>query len=163
MDKLKNFEIEYKRRFLIEKIPNSIDLTNLNNTPIKLSYLSKESDSLEIECESIYDSYFNLNIRDTGYIKRNKIIIPLDDEATEVISHLSNPKMLDITRYEYIIENKIIYIIKYNNLNIDYLIAEYIDDEKFVKDFKPLNWMKEITNDFKYNNIMLSINRGIIK
>jgi CYTH domain-containing protein len=160
MEKLKNFEIEYKRRFFVERIPAGIDLSNFKSRTIKLSYLSKHTDSLEIECESIMDSYFYLNIRDYGLIKRNKIIIQLDDDAAEVINHLSNPKILEIKQY-FLDETEKLLLNVYENIN-NLIIVEYKSNEDDVNNYKPLSWFtREVTNIFGYSNISLSMYRNV--
>lgn len=155
MENLKNFEIEYKRRFFVERIPAGINLENFKSRSIKLSYLSKQADSLEIECESVMDSDFYLNIRDYGITKRNKIIIHLDDDAAEVINHLANPKILNIRQY-FLDDSQELTLNVYENIN-NLVIIEYKSNEDNVKNFKALSWFtKEVTNIYGYSNMSLS-------
>jgi len=162
MDTSKNFEIEYKRRFLATVLPSNIILSILPKVDIQLGYLNRGQDTLELECECVMDSKYVLNIRDIGTIKRNKIKIPLDEVSASVIMTLSNPKLLNIEQYTIVDGGKKLLINVYTKLQEQLIIVEFIGTESEVRNFKPLPWFKkEITDLYQYSNISIAINKKI--
>jgi CYTH domain-containing protein len=155
----KNLVIEYKRRFLVSKIPASVNLDSYEKQEKILGYLSKPADSLEIECECLEGDIFKLNTRDVGTRKRNNIILNISNDDANLIMSVSNPKILNLIQYK-ISDN--IFLFKYTNLN-NIMIVEYISDNLAdLNKFEPYFWFKnEITDNYNYSNLNLSINKHL--
>lgn len=158
--KYKNFEVEYIRRFLVSKLPFNINLSALPAVQYQLGYLSKIFDDLEIECECVNDTMYTLNIRDTGYVKRNVIKIPLDEDAASVIMSLSNPKLLNLTKHNLNLGGVDVSIVTFSNLLVPLIFIEVKNSESVVSAFKPEKWFStEITGQSAYSYVSLATNK----
>lgn len=155
---MSKLNVEYKRRFLVSELPIGFDLNSLVKTEMMLGYLSKPADSLDIECECLENDIYNLNMRDIGTNKRNKIVISLTQDDANLIMSLSNPKILNIDQYEI---NKNLYLNIVTNMN-NFMFVDYISTEEDLVKFEPYFWFKkEITNDYHYSNLNLAITKRI--
>jgi hypothetical protein len=129
-----------------------------------VAFLNKESDSLETYVECVDESKFTLNIKDIGTIKRNHIILNISQSEFEVLYAVSRPKVIHYTQYTLNdSKNNPILLNKYDNLYENIMVVEYYGNMVSTQSYIPEPWFKnDITNDYRYNPIFLSINKKII-
>jgi CYTH domain-containing protein len=129
-----------------------------------IAFLNKESDSLETYVECVNETDFSLNIKDIGTIKRNHIRINISQSEFEVMYAVSKPKVIHYTQYALNdSKNNLISLIKYDNINENIMVVEYHSDMISTQSYVPDPWFKnDVTNDYRYNPIFLSINKKII-
>lgn len=152
MDVSKNYIVEYKRRFLVNKLPYSLNGYSFEN--YKYGYINQQNDSLEVECQCNIDlDIHTLNIFDTGTFRRNKIIVQLDDVSASVIMTLATPKIIDVKKYS-IKENGVeLVLLNIKSLKNELNILEYYGNQDTIRNYKPPQWAgMEITDNFKYSN-----------
>lgn len=160
------FEEQYKRRFLVNQLPSYINFNNFEEQQIKLNYLNKIEDSLDIEYISIDDEKYFLFILDDGTQKRNKIIIDIDEDRYKVGETLSAPKNLIIKKFD-ITKSDLNYkknILVYTNLNMELTIVEVEGGQEEITKFNPESWYSnEITDLPEYKNINLATFKEVKK
>lgn len=160
------FEEEYKRRFLVNQLPSYININSLDEQMVKVNYLNKVKDSLDVEYINIDDDKYYLFIFDDGLQKRNKIIIDIDEDRYRVGETLSTPKNLTIKKYDFTKSNSDykINLLVYTNLNTELMIVEVEGERDDIIKFKPENWFSnEITNIPEYKNINLATFKEVKK
>ena len=164
MTDLSCLSIEYCKRFYVSVLPSSLNLNVFLFEKYMIAFLNKESDSLETYVECVNETDFSLNIKDIGTIKRNHIRINISQSEFEVMYAVSKPKVIHYTQYALNdSKNNLISLIKYDNINENIMVVEYHSDMISTQSYVPDPWFKnDVTNDYRYNPIFLSINKKII-
>jgi hypothetical protein len=164
MTDLSCLSTEYCKKFYVSVLPSSLNVNVFPSEKYMLAFLNKESDSLETYAECVDESKFTLNIKDIGTIKRNHIRINISQSEFEVLYAISKPKVIHYIQYTLNdSKNNPISLIKYENLYENIMVVEYHNSMIAVQSYIPDPWFKnDITNDYRYNPIFLSINKKII-
>lgn len=143
--------MEIERKFLIDKIPDSIDLSSLKCRRIEQGYLCTEP---VVRVRRDNDDYY-LTYKSKGLMAREEYNLPLNEAAYNTLIKKTDGNIITKTRYE---------IPEKNNLTIELdifegkfaglLLAEVeFSSEAEALAYTPPAWFgKDVTNDASYHN-----------
>jgi len=143
--------MEIERKFLIDKIPDSIDLSSLKCRRIEQGYLCTEP---VVRVRRDNDDYY-LTYKSKGLMAREEYNLPLNEAAYNTLIKKADGNIITKTRYE---------IPEKNNLTIELDIFEgkfaglLLAEVEFSSEAEALaytspSWFgKDVTNDAFYHN-----------
>lgn len=143
--------MEIERKFLIDKIPDSIDLSSLKCRRIEQGYLCTEP---VVRVRRDNDDYY-LTYKSKGLMAREEYNLPLNKAAYNTLIKKADGNIITKTRYE---------IPEKNNLTIELDIFEgkfaglLLAEVEFFSEaealaYTPPAWFgKDVTNDAFYHN-----------
>lgn len=143
--------MEIERKFLIDKIPDSIDLSSLKCRRIEQGYLCTEP---VVRVRRDNDDYY-LTYKSKGHMAREEYNLPLNEAAYNTLIKKADGNIITKTRYE---------IPEKNNLTIELDIFEgkfaglLLAEVEFSSEAEALaytspSWFgKDVTNDAFYHN-----------
>lgn len=143
--------MEIERKFLIDKIPDSIDLSSLKCRRIEQGYLCTEP---VVRVRRDNDDYY-LTYKSKGLMAREEYNLPLNEAAYNTLIKKADGNIITKTRYEIPEKNNLtieldIFEGKFSGL----LLAEVeFSSEAEALAYTPPAWFgKDVTNDTAYHN-----------
>ncbi len=143
--------MEIERKFLIDKIPDSIDLSSLKCRRIEQGYLCTEP---VVRVRRDNDDYY-LTYKSKGLMAREEYNLPLNEAAYNTLIKKADGNIITKTRYEIPEKNNLtieldIFEGKFSGL----LLAEVeFSSEAEALAYTPPAWFgKDVTNDAAYHN-----------
>jgi len=143
--------MEIERKFLIDKIPDSIDLSSLKCRRIEQGYLCTEP---VVRVRRDNDDYY-LTYKSKGLMAREEYNLPLNEAAYNTLIKKADGNIITKTRYEIPEKNNLtieldIFEGKFSGL----LLAEVeFSSEAEALAYTPPAWFgKDVTNDASYHN-----------
>ncbi len=143
--------MEIERKFLIDKIPDSIDLSSLKCRRIEQGYLCTEP---VVRVRRDNDDYY-LTYKSKGLMAREEYNLPLNETAYNTLIKKADGNIITKTRYE---------IPEKNNLTIELDIfegkfaglllaeVEFSSEAEALAYTSPAWFGKDVTNDAFYHN-----------
>lgn len=143
--------MEIERKFLIDKIPDSIDLSSLKCRLIEQGYLCTEP---VVRVRRDNDDYY-LTYKSKGLMAREEYNLPLNEAAYNTLIKKADGNIITKTRYE---------IPEKNNLTIELDIfegkfaglllaeVEFSSEAEALAYTSPAWFGKDVTNDASYHN-----------
>lgn len=143
--------MEIERKFLIDKIPDSIKLSELKCRRIEQGYLCTEP---VVRVRRDNDDYY-LTYKSKGLMSREEYNLPLNKEAYNKLIKKADGNIITKTRYE---------IPEKDNLTIELDIfkgkfsglflaeVEFSSEEEALSYIPPEWFSKDVTNDTAYHN-----------
>ena len=159
------FKQEIERKWIVN-LGAIKDLDKYHSTRIIQGYLSQEMDSLTVRVRSLDGYAFQLTIKDSGLKIRNEMTYKISEEEFDASLALSGNKVIEKRRY-YIPSSydadKMIEVDVFKDFG--FAIAEYEGESELdVDTFIAEEWfVKEVTNDQKYQNSYLAYNKKSIE
>ena len=143
--------MEIERKFLIDKIPDSIDLSSLKCRRIEQGYLCTEP---VVRVRRDNDDYY-LTYKSKGLMACEEYNLPLNEAAYNTLIKKADGNIITKTRYEIPEKNNLtieldIFEGKFSGL----LLAEVeFSSEAEALAYTPPAWFgKDVTNDASYHN-----------
>lgn len=143
--------MEIERKFLIDKIPDSIDLSSLKCRRIEQGYLCTEP---VVRVRRDNDDYY-LTYKSKGLMAREEYNLPLNEAAYNTLIKKADGNIITKTRYEIPEKNNLtieldIFEGKFSGL----LLAEVeFSSEAEALAYTPPAWFgKDVTKDASYHN-----------
>lgn len=143
--------MEIERKFLIDKIPDSIDLSSLKCRQIEQGYLCTEP---VVRVRRDNDDYY-LTYKSKGLMAREEYNLPLNEAAYNTLIKKADGNIITKTRYEIPEKNNLtieldIFEGKFSGL----LLAEVeFSSEAEALAYTPPAWFgKDVTKDASYHN-----------
>ena len=143
--------MEIERKFLIDKIPDSIDLSSLKCRRIEQGYLCTEP---VVRVRRGNDDYY-LTYKSKGLMAREEYNLPLNEAAYNTLIKKADGNIITKTRYEIPEKNNLtieldIFEGKFSGL----LLAEVeFSSEAEALAYTPPAWFgKDVTKDASYHN-----------
>ena len=143
--------MEIERKFLIDKIPDSIDLSSLKCRRIEQGYLCTEP---VVRVRRDNDDYY-LTYKSKGLMAREEYNLPLNEAAYNTLIKKADGNIITKTRYEIPEKNNLtieldIFEGKFSRL----LLAEVeFSSEAEALAYTPPAWFgKDVTKDASYHN-----------
>lgn len=143
--------MEIERKFLIDKIPDSIDLSSLKCRRIEQGYLCTEP---VVRVRRDNNDYY-LTYKSKGLMAREEYNLPLNEAAYNTLIKKADGNIITKTRYEIPEKNNLtieldIFEGKFSGL----LLAEVeFSSEAEALAYIPPAWFgKDVTNDTAYHN-----------
>lgn len=143
--------MEIERKFLIDKIPDSIDLSSLKCRRIEQGYLCTEP---VVRVRRDNEDYY-LTYKSKGLMAREEYNLPLNEAAYNTLIKKADGNIITKTRYEIPEKNNLtieldIFEGKFSGL----LLAEVeFSSEAEALAYTPPAWFgKDVTNDASYHN-----------
>ena len=143
--------MEIERKFLIDKIPDSVDLSSLKCRRIELGYLCTEP---VVRVRRDNDDYY-LTYKSKGLMAREEYNLPLNEAAYSTLIKKADGNIITKTRYEIPEKNNLtieldIFEGKFSGL----LLAEVeFSSEAEALAYTPPAWFgKDVTKDASYHN-----------
>ena len=143
--------MEIERKFLIDKIPDSIDLSSLKCRRIEQGYLCTEP---VVRVRRDNDDYY-LTYKSKGLMAREEYNLPLNEAAYNTLIKKADGNIITKTRYEIPEKNNLtieldIFEGKFSGL----LLAEVeFSSEAEALAYIPPAWFgKDVTKDVSYHN-----------
>ncbi len=146
-----NFEIE--RKFLVEELPENLD--SYRKVEIEQAYISAKP---TIRVRRKDDEYF-LTTKSSGDIKRIEYEFNITKEEYESLFNKIEGNIIKKTRYLIPLKNDLLAELDVYHGYLDGLLTvevEFLSEVQCDKFIKPLWFGKDVSNDKRYKNAILS-------
>ncbi|HET9098485.1 MAG TPA: HD domain-containing protein [Candidatus Saccharimonadales bacterium] len=151
--------IETERKFLVDKIPEDIELSNIPHTILRQGYVVVSSDGAETRIRSFDNERFELTVKSAGTIQRSEQTIKLPKDMFEVLWAQTAGMRVEKTRYKIPYGKNVIELDIYEG-HLTGLITAEVEfsgrpEEAEVKatTFEAPAWFgRDVTKDRRYKN-----------
>ena len=143
--------MEIERKFLIDKIPDSIELPLLKCRHIEQGYLCTEP---VVRVRRDNDEYY-LTYKSKGLMSREEYNLPLTKDAYNKLIKKADGNIITKTRYEIPEKNNLTIELDIFEGKFDGLLlaeVEFSSEEEALAYVPPVWFGKDVTNDASYHN-----------
>ncbi len=151
--------IETELKFVIDEIPEEIDLENIPHVVLRQGYVVVSSDGAETRIRSFDNERFELTVKSAGAMQRTEQTIKLPKDMFEVLWAQTNGMRVEKTRYKIPYGKQIIELDIYEGHLTGLMTAEVEfagrqeDAEVKAMTFEPPTWFgRDVTKDRRYKN-----------
>jgi len=151
--------IETELKFLIDEIPEEIDLENIPHTVLRQGYVVVSSDGAETRIRSFDNERFELTVKSAGTVQRTEQTIKLPKDMFEVLWAQTAGMRVEKTRYKIPHGKHTIELDIYEGQLTGLMTAEVEftgrqeDAEVKASTFEPPTWFgRDVTKDRRYKN-----------
>lgn len=151
--------IETELKYLVDKIPEEIDLENMSRTVLKQGYVVVSSDGAETRIRSFDNERFELTVKSAGTMQRTEQTIKLPKDMFEVLWAQTSGMRVEKTRYKIPYGKHTIELDIYEGHLTGLVTAEVEftgrqeDAEVKAMSFVPPTWFgRDVTQDRRYKN-----------
>lgn len=151
--------IETELKFLIEEIPEEIDLQNTPHVVLRQGYVVVCSDGAETRIRSFDNERFEMTVKSGGTVQRTEQTIKLPKDMFEVLWAQTNGIRVEKTRYKIPYGKHTIELDIYEGHLTGLMTAEVEfngrpeDAEVKATTFEPPSWFgRDVTKDRRYKN-----------
>lgn len=155
--------VETELKFLVEKIPDNIDLETVPRTVLRQGYVVVCSDGAETRIRSFDNERFEMTVKSGGTVQRTEQTIKLPKDMFEVLWAQTAGMRVEKTRYKIPHGKNTIELDVYEGHLTGLMTAEVEftgrqeDAEVKALTFEPPTWFgRDVTNDRRYKNQNLS-------
>jgi adenylate cyclase len=151
--------VETERKFLVDKIPEEINLENTPYTVLRQGYVVVSSDGAETRIRSFDNERFELTVKSAGTVQRSEETIKLPKDMFEVLWAQTAGMRVEKTRYMIPHGKSTIELDVYEGHLTGLMTAEVEfagrreDAEVKAVTFEPPTWFgRDVTKDRRYKN-----------
>ena len=147
--------MEIERKFLIDKIPDSIDLSSLKCRRIEQGYLCTEP---VVRVRRDNDDYY-LTYKSKGLMAREEYNLPLNEAAYNTLIKKADGNIITKTRYEIPEKDNLTIELDVFEGKFDGLLlaeVEFASEEEALCYIPPEWFGEDVSNSTKYHNSTLS-------
>lgn len=151
--------IETELKFLVDEIPEEIDLENTPHVVLRQGYVVVSSDGAETRIRSFDNERFELTVKSSGTVQRTEQTIKLPKDMFEVLWAQTAGMRVEKTRYKIPYGKHIIELDIYEGHLTGLMTAEVEftgrqeDAEVKASTFEPPTWFgRDVSKDRRYKN-----------
>ncbi len=151
--------IETERKFLVEELPDDIDLDNIPRVVLRQGYVVVSSDGAETRIRSFDNERFELTVKSAGTVQRSEQTIKLPKDMFEVLWAQTTGMRVEKTRYKIPYGKHTIELDIYEGHLTGLMTAEVEfegrqeDAEVKASTFDPPAWFgRDVSKDRRYKN-----------
>lgn len=151
--------VETELKFLIDELPEDIDLENTAHTVLRQGYVMVSNDGAETRIRSFDNERFELTVKSAGTNQRSEQTIILSQDMFDALWAQTDGKRVEKTRYNIPFGKYVIELDMYEGRLAGLMTAEVEfagrqeDAEVRAAMFEPPEWFgRNVTNDKRYKN-----------
>lgn len=151
--------VETELKFLVDELPEAIDLEDTPHTVLRQGYVVVSSDGAETRIRSFDNERFELTVKSPGTVQRTEQTINLPKDMFEVLWAQTAGMRVEKTRYNIPYGKYTIELDVYEGQLSGLMTAEVEfsgrqeDAEVKATTFEPPSWFgRDVTNDRRYKN-----------